>query len=57
VDTNTLLQISIISGIVGTIVGTSVGVFVVAKYFLIIEKRLKALEKFIGKTNNLKKNK
>jgi uncharacterized protein YneF (UPF0154 family) len=56
-DTNTLLQISIILGIVGIVVGTSIGVFIVAKYFLIIEKRLKALEKFIGKTNNLKRNK
>jgi cytosine/uracil/thiamine/allantoin permease len=56
-DTNSLLQISIVVGIVGTIVGSLIGVFVIAKYFLIIEKRLTKIEKFIGKTNNLNRNK
>jgi hypothetical protein len=57
VDTNSLLNLSIIVGIIGTVVGTSIGVFVVARYFLVIEKRLTKLEKFIGRVNNLKANK
>jgi cytosine/uracil/thiamine/allantoin permease len=56
-DTNSLLQISIVAGIVGTVVGSLIGVFIIAKYFLIIEKRLIKIEKFIGKANNLNRNK
>lgn len=50
--TDTLLQISIILGIVGNIIGVSIGVFLVAA----MEKRLTKIEKFIGKTNNLNRN-
>jgi uncharacterized membrane protein YciS (DUF1049 family) len=49
-----LLQLSIIVGIVGNIIGISIGVLIVAKYFLVTDKRLKALEKKVGVTNNLK---
>jgi ABC-type lipoprotein release transport system permease subunit len=50
--TDTLLQISIIIGIVGNIIGISIAVFVIGN----IEKRLIKIEKFIGKTNNLNRN-
>jgi uncharacterized membrane protein YciS (DUF1049 family) len=50
--TDTLLQISIIIGIIGNIIGVSIGAFVVARYFLVIDKRLKKLEEEIKKNNS-----
>jgi len=47
-----LLQISIVLGIIGNIIGVSIGIFLVAN----MEKRLTKIEKFIGKTNNLNRN-
>lgn len=50
--TDLLLQISIVLGILGNIIGVSIGVFIVAN----MQKRLVKIEKFIGKTNNLNRN-
>jgi uncharacterized membrane protein YciS (DUF1049 family) len=52
--TELLLQISIVIAVIGNIIGVSIGVFVVARYYLVIEKRLKSLEKKVGVTNNLR---
>jgi len=55
--TDTLLHISIVVSIIGNVLSVSVGVFVALRYIFTAEKRLKAIEKFIGKTNNLNRNK
>jgi hypothetical protein len=52
--TDLLLQISIITTVINNIFGITIGIFIVAKYSIIIEKRLKTLEKKVGITNNLK---
>jgi hypothetical protein len=52
--TELLLQISIVISIIGNIVGVLIGLFVLARYYLVIEKRLKSLEKKVGVTNNLR---
>jgi hypothetical protein len=49
-----LLQISIIIATIGNIITISIGLFIVARYYLVIEKRLKSLEKKVGVTNNLR---
>jgi len=49
--TDLLLQISIAVGIIGNIVGISIGVFIIGRYFLIIEKRFKQIEDKIGLVN------
>jgi hypothetical protein len=49
--TDLLLQISIAVGIIGNIVGISIGVFIIGRYFLIIEKRFKQIEDKIGVVN------
>jgi hypothetical protein len=48
------MQIFIVISIIGNIISISVGLFLLARYYLVIEKRLKSLEKKVGVTNNLK---